>query len=155
MRSIPLLVQIVVYIPKSATHSYTHTNPSFAVWWEPYHDQSIDDEQRKWAHLPGITDYLVNPHRIREWEDFKSTIRKLESMPINQRGIGSHKDGGQSYDNIKNESSDSRENSSGCLGTLLLTIVAALHPGVVAGEQVVLPPQAAYNFLRTCTVGCS
>jgi hypothetical protein len=105
---------------------YTHKNPNFAVWWEPYHDQSIDDDQIKWAHLPGIPDYLVSPPRIRDWEDFKSAIRKMESMPINQQDTGSKKDEDLSHINIKTKSSDPRDDNSGCLGIFFLTIVAAL-----------------------------
>jgi len=59
---------------------YTNAKLFFAVWWEPSHDQNIDNEKAQCRNIPGMPQYLINAPRIRDWDEFKDTICKFEQM---------------------------------------------------------------------------
>jgi len=58
---------------------YTNAVKQFAVWWEPFHDPTIDTMSDGFASLSGKDGYLASAPRIEDWEEFKKAIIKLES----------------------------------------------------------------------------
>lgn len=57
---------------------YTHKEPNFAIWYEPFHDPSIDEEKLKYGRMPGMPKYLMEAPRVSDWNEFKELIRILE-----------------------------------------------------------------------------
>lgn len=53
---------------------YTHKEPDFAIWYEPFHDASIDEEKLKYSSMPGMPRYLMEAPRISDWNEFKKLI---------------------------------------------------------------------------------
>jgi hypothetical protein len=58
---------------------YTNTKQQFAVWWEPYPDQQIDQDSQGYARMFGEGNYYQAAPRIKDWNEFKKTILKFES----------------------------------------------------------------------------
>ncbi len=61
---------------------YTNAIKQFAVWWEPFHDPSIDTMRDGFASISGENGYLASALRIKDWEEFKNTIVKFEKGEI-------------------------------------------------------------------------
>lgn len=57
---------------------YTNSKQEFAVWYEPYHDPMIDSDTEGYKKFGGPNCYFATAPRIKDWEDFKDTIRKFE-----------------------------------------------------------------------------
>ena len=87
---------------------YTNAPRQFAVWWEPEYDSQIDEDAAGYRQMLGASSHLAKAPRIKDWEEFKETIRKFEisNPPVELRG--------------KTESTGS---SGGCLG-ILVTLTA-------------------------------
>lgn len=58
---------------------YTNRDRLFAVWYEPAPDPDIDETANGFAAVLGADSYLAAAPRIRDWEQFKATIREFES----------------------------------------------------------------------------
>ena len=57
---------------------YHDAKKLFAVWYEPEYDANIEKECEEYAKMFGPDSYLAKPPRIKDWEEFKNTIRKFE-----------------------------------------------------------------------------
>jgi endogenous inhibitor of DNA gyrase (YacG/DUF329 family) len=95
---------------------YVDVNEKFAVWWEPYHDDGIDSDTEGYRKMFGEGNFYQTAPRIKDWEEFKNTIKKfykgeLVGNPITKMDINAtttHKP------DIKR---------SGCLGLIALILV--------------------------------
>ncbi len=102
---------------------YTHKNPDFAVWWEPIYDKSIDEEKKQFGNLPGVPDYLINAPRVKDWEEFKRTILRLENEPQKEPDPKKLKEMDKYFkDIIQNKLDRHQKNKSGCLGNFFFLI---------------------------------
>lgn len=61
---------------------YSNAPKHFAVWWEPEHDTQIDKDMKEYIsyekRLGVDLSYLSSAPRVREWDEFKETIKKFE-----------------------------------------------------------------------------
>ena len=57
---------------------FSNAIKQFAVWWEPFHDPDIEKMSAGFASISGKNGYLSSAPRIKNWEEFKSTIVKFE-----------------------------------------------------------------------------
>ncbi len=57
---------------------FTNAEQYFAVWWEPEHDPQVDLDAKEYAVMMGEGNYLAKAPRIRDWDEFKSTIIRYE-----------------------------------------------------------------------------
>ena len=70
---------------------YTNAVKQFAVWWEPFHDSSIDEMSAGFASISGKDGYLSTAPRIKDWEDFKRAIVKFESGELRSQSTKNSK----------------------------------------------------------------
>jgi len=62
---------------------YVDAKKGFAVWWEPTHDPQIDKEIPLYDASMGKGNYYSTAPRVKNWEEFKSTIIKFENSELN------------------------------------------------------------------------
>ncbi len=99
---------------------YVDVKTGFAVWYEPQPDPNIDDEAKQYAAIFGADSYYAKAPRVKDWEEFKHTIRRyytgeLKATPITKFDFSS----------LKQQSSKSAtpQKKSGCMGVLLLLLI--------------------------------
>ena len=101
---------------------YTNAKQFFAVWWEPQYDPQIDSDSVGYAKMMGANNYLATAPRIKDWEDFKDTIRKFEKGELKgQPGEISSEMKGQMEGFLNSLQNKSKKKSSGCM--VMLTIL--------------------------------
>lgn len=62
----------------------TNVQRKIAIWYEPYPDPAVDDDMRQYAQHFGPNSFYAQAPRVRNWDDFKAKLTKLEAL--------SHKD---------------------------------------------------------------
>ena len=99
-----------IFIPLSLL--YVNMERSFAVWFEPVHDDSIDRDAENYRKIfsPPDNYYSLAP-RIKTWEQFKLTIQKYERGELKLPPISQLKG--------LNQMTSVKTSSSGCLVAIL------------------------------------
>lgn len=98
---------------------YVDVKAGFAVWYEPQPDPNIENETQQYAAMFGVDSYYAKAPRVKDWEEFKHTIRKyytgeLKANPINIKF---------NFDALKPAS---QKKKSGCMGVLLLLLIPVI-----------------------------
>ncbi len=66
----------------------TNTKLGFAVWYEPYHDEAIDQDVEEYKKHMGPNSFYATAPRIKDWEEFKKKIIEFENGESKgQRGV--------------------------------------------------------------------
>ena len=99
---------------------YVDCKAGFAVWYEPQPDPNIDVETQQYAAMFGADSYYAKAPRVKDWDEFKRTIRKyytgeLHANPITRFDFGA----------LKKQSAQpvSQKKNSGCMGLLLILAI--------------------------------
>lgn len=106
---------------------YTNARQHFAVWWEPEYDPQIDSDATGYKKMLGQNNYLATAPRVKDWEDFKDTIRKFESEELQaEKGevspeMTKHMEGFLKHLQEQNK----KKQSSGCMLTLIILLSAS------------------------------
>ncbi len=95
---------------------YVDVKAGFAVWFEPQPDPNIENETKQYAAMFGADSYYAKAPRVKDWEEFKHTIRRyylgeLKANPVNIKF---------NFDALKTAP---QKKKSGCMGMLLLLIL--------------------------------
>jgi hypothetical protein len=97
---------------------YTNVLKFFAVWWEPFNDPQIEEDQKSYMKSFGADYYLTSVPRVKDWNEFKSTILKFEKGELKST---TGKFGNQAQGNNKQHNgSKAIKSKSGCSLTFLL-----------------------------------
>ena len=72
--------------PVAASLFYTNAKQEFAVWYEPVPDPMIDKDAAGYKQLMGPNGYLATAPRVKDWNEFKETIKKFESGELKSSG---------------------------------------------------------------------
>lgn len=93
---------------------YVDVKRGVAVWWEPQYDEGIDSDTKGYAKMFGADSFYAQAPRVKDWEEFKNTIRRyykgeLKANPITK------------FDFRAIKGTDSRT-KRGCLGVSLLIV---------------------------------
>lgn len=101
---------------------YVDCDAGFAVWWEPQHDEGIDAETKSYAAAFGADSYYAKAPRVKDWDEFKRTIRRyytgeLKANPITKFDFSAMKQ--QAAKPVSNQE------KNGCLGALVLLVITA------------------------------
>ncbi len=120
----------IVYCPKCSERifipipfMYVNAESSFAVWFEPTHDDDIDSDAENYRRIfsPPDNYYSLAP-RIKHWEEFKLTIQKYERGELSLPPISELKG--------LNQMTSVKTKSRGCLTTILTL------PLVIVGQAI-------------------
>ena len=105
---------------------YTNAPQNFAVWWEPYHDPQIDDGIETFVQMLGPNCYLATAPRIKDWNEFKETIKKFERGELKAEKISLSNDGKSQMDGFLKhlQERNKKQSSSGCMLSILFCIIA-------------------------------
>ena len=58
---------------------YTNSKDEFAVWYEPVPDPMIDKDTEGYKRMISPDCYLATAPRIKDWDEFKETIKQFET----------------------------------------------------------------------------
>jgi len=95
---------------------YTNAKQFFAVWWEPEYDPQIDSDNAVYAKMMGANNYLATAPRIKDWDDFKDTIRQFEKGELKGQP-------GEISSEMKGQMEGlSKKKSSGCMVAFAILI---------------------------------
>ena len=56
----------------------TNVKKGIAIWYEPYHDEAIDNDIRQYSTNFGKDSFYAKAPRIRDWEEFKKVLAEME-----------------------------------------------------------------------------
>ena len=103
---------------------YTNADLLFAVWYEPEHDQQIDDDNkdpkmRELVARTGAT-HLLDATRVPEWEQFKEMIRKYERGELVTEAY-----------KLKQRAASSPPTKRGCMGVVMSVAAMTLVIGLI------------------------
>jgi hypothetical protein len=102
---------------------YTNAKEQFAVWWEPEFDIQIGKGSEEYVQMLGAGNYLATAPRIKDWNDFKSTILKFERGELKAKpAVISKEMEDQVRGFVKHLQEKNKKKNSGCLGVLVLLI---------------------------------
>ena len=74
----------ISHVPVAFLYVHQSGSDSFAVWYEPTHDENIDSDIEGYKHLFSPPDnYYVTAPRINDYEELKETIIKFENNKKN------------------------------------------------------------------------
>ncbi len=101
---------------------YVDVQKGFAVWWEPQPDAGIDADSQSYAAMFGADSYYAKAPRVKDWDEFKQTIRRyytgeLKAKPITKYDLGTLKQ-------VVSKAAPSQE-KGGCQGAFVLLMVTA------------------------------
>jgi hypothetical protein len=106
---------------------YVDINKQFAVWWEPIPDPQIDSELIEYGKMFGQGNFYQTAPRIRDWEEFKETIRKFETGILRANPIRISQQQQQAFQgamrNMARDIKKKNRQNSGCLFSLMLLSV--------------------------------
>ena len=99
---------------------YVDVEKGFAVWWEPQHDEGIDADAKSYAAAFGADSYYAKAPRVKDWDEFKRTIRRyytgeLKANPITKFDFGAMKQ--------QMKPTSTPQKKGGCLGSFLLIAI--------------------------------
>ena len=102
---------------------YVDVEKGFAVWWEPQHDEGIDADAKSYAAAFGADSYYAKAPRVKDWDEFKRTIRRyytgeLKANPITKFDFGAMKQ--------QSNKQTAPTKKSGCLGAIVLLMTASV-----------------------------
>ena len=98
---------------------YVDVKAGFAVWYEPQPDPNIDTEAKQYAAMMGADSYYAKAPRIKDWEEFKRTIRRYYTGELKANPVSLN----FNFDALKTAKPQKK---SGCMGMLLLLIVPVI-----------------------------
>lgn len=55
----------------------TNVTRSVAIWYEPYHDEQIDEDIRQYQKHMGANSFYAKAQRIADWETFKAKLLEM------------------------------------------------------------------------------
>lgn len=98
---------------------YVDCDAGFAVWWEPMHDDGIDSDTKGYAAMFGADSYYAKAPRVKDWDEFKQTIRKYYTGELTANPIAK-----LDFNALKQQlgNTTTQKKKKGCLGTLILLI---------------------------------
>ena len=102
---------------------YVDVEKGFAVWWEPQHDEGIDADAKSYAAAFGADSYYAKAPRVKDWDEFKRTIRRyytgeLKANPITKFDFGTMKQ--------QNSKPAAPKKKSGCFSAFVLLLAASV-----------------------------
>lgn len=78
----------ISHVPVAFLYVHQSGSDSFAVWYEPTHDENIDSDIEGYKHLFYPPDnYYVTAPRINDYEELKETIIKFENKELQAKQI--------------------------------------------------------------------
>ncbi|MFY9329614.1 MAG: CpXC domain-containing protein [Georgfuchsia sp.] len=65
----------------------TNIKKGIAIWYEPYHDPAIDQDQKLYASKFGDNSFYANAPRVQDWEVFKVKLAEMERLAISDEDV--------------------------------------------------------------------
>jgi hypothetical protein len=65
----------------------TNVKKRIAIWYEPYHDEAIDKDQKLYAKNFGASSFYAQAPRIADWNEFKIQLEIMEESTAPEEGI--------------------------------------------------------------------
>ncbi len=102
---------------------YVDVKKQFAVWWEPVSDSQIDQDAIGYAKMFGEGNFYHTAPRIKNWEEFKRTVRRYDSGELKANPIKINQQQQEAFKGVmkgmlKDMKKENKKNS-GCLGVFL------------------------------------